>query len=251
MRRIFAIIALTLLCGAFPASAQEGGVVVTPKFPLGGTGRVDLRPLVAAHYGLTLALLEREFPADHAQLLARIDEIGRSGAAGPLLLVRVAEQFTQLKRKYADRLLFAPSVSHAIMLGRLGDFYDAVLRAEGPTVCGRFARDGSAVLFELGLSGRYAELLDLQSAAFFDAVVQAIEAPEPSGAAALDDWAAVFAAMVAAGAPESYISTIQNGQSADPDLCPALAAMFRASGLLPTPEGARTRADFAKNLTGY
>ena len=235
---------------AGPAAAQ---VAATPQLPEEHDAE-QAAALVRAlelHYPLTLALLEREFPADHAALMAVVEEIG-GGEGQPVdLLLAASQQLAEVRRKYADRVVFAPGVSHPVMLGLLADFYDSVLATDGASVCGRFAHDGSAVLFELGLSGNYAGHLDRQSVAYFESVVLAIEAPEIAGALQPEDMAVLLAAMVRAGAPPSYVAAIAGGRPNDPNLCAAYAALFRTSGLLDSPEGARTRADFAKNLAGY
>lgn len=244
------IVSLVLLAlAAVPASAQDAAASAADAER--AARAVEVVNAIEGHYARTLALLEVEFPDDHAAFLLRIEEIG--GAEGPFdtRLLAAFKQFTELRRKHAARLIFAPSLSHSIMLGRLADFYDRVLDAEGTSVCGRFALDGSAVLFELGLSERYADALDQQSLAYFEAVVEAIEAPVYNAPAGPEDWNALFATMLAAGFPESYVQSIAGGRPNDPDLCPALAAMFRTSGLLDTREGERTRADFASNLAGY
>jgi hypothetical protein len=247
--RIFAPLAGLLLALAGPAAGQ---VVVTPNLTLRtAPDAVDVAALFEQRYGRTLELLEAEFPDDHAALVDQIAEIDRQVGDERQLLLAAFERLTEVRRKYAPRLRFAPSLSHSVMLGRIADFHDLVLDNEGPQVCARFAHDGSGVLFELGLSGRYANALDLQSLAYFDAVVRAIETPEYTEPVATDDWTAVLRAMVAAGAPASFLRTITTADRNDPDLCRALAAMFRTSGLLSTPEAARARADFASNLTGY
>jgi hypothetical protein len=233
--------------GCLLVLAQDGAVVATPDF-----SQARLLDLVTTRYQRTVALIKSDFPDDYATLVASLAGISwQGGNDDRIALFKASEIIKALRRKYADKVTHAPSVSHAVMLGLLAEFYDAVLKAEGPAACGRFASDGSAVLFDLGLSEKYADRLDLQSVAYFDAVVKAIEAPESPEAVRQDDWNLLLKAMVAAGAPRTYVDTIARGDRNDPDLCPALATMFRASGLLDTPEGVRTRADFARNLVGY
>ena len=244
----FLIFALFL---AFAAPAA-GQVTATPNLTLRtAPDAVDVAALFEQHYGRTLKLLEAEFPADYATLRAELAEIDKRVGEERLLLLAAFDRLADVRRKYADKLQFAPSLNHSVMLGRIADFHDLVFAGEGPQVCARFAHDGSGVLFELGLSRRYANALDLQSVAFFEAVVQAIEAPDYAEPVTTEDWTAVLGAMVAAGAPPDYVRTVTTGDRNDPKLCPALATMFRISGLLDSPQGARTRADFAKNLAGY
>ena len=248
--RLFAPLAALLLL-VF-ATSSMGQVVVTPNLtPRTAPDAVDVVALFQQRYQRTLDLLRVEFPDDHAALMEQIEEIdGQIGDERQLLLAAF-DRLTELRRKYAERLRFAPTLNHSVMLGRIADFHELVLDNEGPQVCARFAHDGSGVLFELGLSRKYQNALDLQSLAFFDAVVRAIETPEQAEPATTEDWTAILGAMVAAGAPQSFLTTITTADRNDPDLCRALAAMFRISGLLDAPQAARARADFASNLTGY
>ena len=250
MRFLLIVLAL-LISTSGPAFAQRigDGVAVVPDFS--PAGRFDFMAEVEKRYGQTLKVIEADFPADYAAAIANISAIKWQGGDENRALFATFAIITDLKKKYASRLLFAPSPKHSAMLANLAKFYVAVSDSEGSELCGRFARDGSGVLFERGLSGKYADALDQQSAAYFEAVVAAIETPEYSGVAQPDDWSAVVAAMITAGAPQTFGKTISAGDPADPDLCPALAAMFVTSAVLNTPEGTRIRADFAKNLAGY
>lgn len=248
MRRFIAGLCLCLMASA--ATAQS--VTLVPDLSrLRIVADVDVVALTREHYPETLSLLEREFPDDYAALLHALGQIEVGRDSKEAALVRAFGELTDLRRKYAERLRFAPRRSHAAMLGHLAAFYNLVFEAEGPAICGRFAQDGSAVLFEVGLSERYAEQLDQQSVRFFEAVVGAIEAPEPSEPVMPADWEVVLEHMVAAGAPPVFVATIGGGDPADPNLCPALAAMMVTSSVLDTAEGARIRADFARNLVGY
>lgn len=248
MRILIAILGLIWFVG--PVAAQ--GVTLAPDLSrLNRAAEVDVVALMAARYPETLALLEREFSDDHAALLQAFGAIGAQGGREEALLVRAFGELTELRRRYAERLRFAPGEAHAAMLGHLAAFYNLVFEIEGPVICGRFAQDGSGILFELGLSARYAGPLDQQSSAYFEAVVGAIERPEISEPVQPEDWGVVFEHMVAAGAPPAFVAAVGGGNPRDPNLCPALAAMMLTSSLLDTPEGARTRADFARNLTGY
>lgn len=244
------VLAAILVAGCGPSLAQ--GVTATPDIvEPNSPGDVDVLGIMGRLYGRTLTLMQAEFPADYALLARRLAEIDALAGDERSLLLASFEAVADVRRKYAEKLMFAPSIGHSVMLGLLADFYQRVLLEEGATVCGRFARDGSGVLFELGLSAKYATLLDLQSQAFFQAVVQAIEAPDYSAPPTPEDWGSVLRVMVAAGAPQSYVDTIARGDASDPDLCRALATMFRTAGLLDTPPGKRVRADFARNLSGY
>jgi hypothetical protein len=82
-------------------------------------------------------------------------------------------------------------------------------------------------------------------------VVAAIEDPQAHAPVREDDWRLLFAAMVARGYPASFVASVAAGDSNDPDLCPALAAMFRASADLVVPAAGSIRVDLARNLTGY
>lgn len=245
MRLLLALVIAVLLLGS--ALADEKRQAGSKNF----AGRVDVTATFRALYPRTFAVLRERFPADYAILLGRLAEIDQQPGDGTVRLLTAFQRLGDIRFKHAGRLLFAPGLQLSVVLGRIAEFHDAVLARDGPGVCGRFASDGSAVLFELGIESRYAEALDLQSHAFFEAVAAANAAPDHIGAVTADDWGVVMGAMLYAGAPPSYVETIRAGDPGDPDLCPALAAMFRTSGLLQSPEGLRTRADFARNLTGY
>jgi hypothetical protein len=246
MRMFFC--ALALLAGVVPASAQDYGIAAAPDV----SPRFDVVDVMTTRFGRTIAAIKSDFPDQYVTLVAVLSGIGWQGVRDErVALLRAFEVMKDLRREHAEKVRHAPSVSHAVMLGLLADFYEEVLKAEGPAVCGRFAKDGSAVLFDLGLSEKYAERLDLQAAAYYDAVVKAIETPENPGAVRRTDWNFLLMRMVMAGAPRSFLDTIARGDPNDPDLCLALAAMFRASGLLETSAGQRTRADLARNLAGY
>jgi hypothetical protein len=215
------------------------------------TATVPLVEMFEQRNPRTLAVLAADFPQDHRALLDHLAALEGSGHSQMVLLNASFDAVGALRRKYADRLLFAPPQALANLLATLADFYDAVLDHDGAALCGKFAQDGSGVLFQLAKSDAYMERVDAQSAAYFDAVVKAIEAPEYYGASEDGDWPKVLGTMVGRGAPQSYVISIAAGSAADPNLCPALAAMFRTVASLDTPEGLRTRADFAKNLAGY
>jgi hypothetical protein len=251
MRSLLPVFAAAMMILTGPAIAQSGGVVAAPDLSPNPSPRI--MQAMGELYGRTLTVIKRDFPADYPDLVTAFATLEWTGNRANVdrALLAAAEAIKSVRQKYADKLLFAPSVSHAVMLGFLADFYDAVFKGEGPRTCGRFARDGSAVLFQLGLAAKYARQLDVQSVAYFDSVVKAIEEPNDNGVAGPADWEMVGGAMLASGMPPSYLETIAKGDPADPDLCPALAAIFRTSGLLDTPEGARVRADFARNLAGY
>lgn len=238
---------LVAICG--PAFAQ--GVTAAPDLRRMQTGGVDVAALFEARFPATLALLKAEFPADRRVFdegLAIID--GMAGEENALLTLAFS-QLTDLRRHYEARLRFATSERQAAMLGQLAVLYDLVLKEEGAEVCGRLARDGTAALFEANLSEKYAELIDRQSVAYFEAVISAIEAPEPSEAMQPDDLKEIMGRLIEAGAPPSFPAAIAAGDPANPELCPALATLFLTISLMETPAAARARADFAQNLAGY
>jgi hypothetical protein len=121
----------------------------------------------------------------------------------------------------------------------------------GPEICGRFAQDGSGALFADGQAERFAKLIDQQSAAYFAAVVAAIEDPEIHAPVQQEDWAAVFARMAEEGYPRGFAATIARSAADDPALCAALSAMLHTAVVMDDDGAARFRADFAANATGY
>lgn len=207
--------------------------------------------LFAERNARTLAVLEAEFPTDHKALMIRIGAIERGGQSRMLMLSGSFDAIGAIRRKYATRLQYAPPQALANLLLAAAGFHEAVLAGEGPGGCGVFAQNGTGALFQLSRSDAYARQIDLQSAMYFEAVAGAIEQPEYYGDPRQSDFAALLTVMGAAGVPQSYAATIARGQPSDPDLCPALATMFKAAAALDTPEGLRVRADLAKNLAGY
>lgn len=243
------VLGLILVVWCAPVFAQ--GVTATPDLRRMQRGGVAVVDLFEKQFEQTLALLEADFPADYRALIADLNVIDRMVGEESALLTLAFKRLTELRRKYAARLGFAPTTAHAVMLGHLAGFYDRVLEEQGVAVCGRFAQDGTAVLFELGLADTYADMIDRQSLAYFSAVVQSIETPEPSEAVRPEDWEIVMGRLLEAGAPPSFASSIAAGDAADPDLCPAFTTLLLTISLMETPEAARARADFAQSLTGY
>lgn len=215
------------------------------------TAAPDFSQLFAERNARTLAVLEVEFPTDHKTLMIRIGAIARSGQSQMLMLSGGFDAIGGIRRKYANRLQYAPPQALANLLQAAAGFHEAVLAGEGPGGCGVFAQNGTGALFQLGRSDPYVRQIDLQSAMYFEAVTGAIEQPEYYGDPRPSDFAALLAVMGAAGVPKSYAATIAGGRPSDPDLCPALATMFKTAAVLDTPEGLRVRADLAKNLAGY
>lgn len=250
MRLILALLFLAM--SSTCATAQsEGSVVAAPDLTPAPSEDFDLRAELTTRFSRTFEIMQREFPDDYAAMVASLAAISWQGVDDKTALVASFEVIKTVRRKYADRLRFAPTVALGVMLGLLADFYDAVARTDGAQVCARFALDGSSALFGLGLSEKYIEELDLQSVAFFDAVAKAIETPEFREVAAESDWIAVYRAMVEAGAPQRFVEVLTRGELRAPELCTAYATLFRAAGLIETPEANRVRGDLAQNLAGY
>lgn len=210
-----------------------------------------LSTVLAQNYEQTFAVLEADFPDDFKALTAAIKEIELKPVKDEIKQATAFKLLTDLRKKYRHRMPFAPQADQSKILLHLADFHDAVFKVEGPKVCGNFALNGAAALFETGSFTRYAEQLDTQSAAYFKAIVSAIESPDYHGPVTQNDWSAVLGAMVGGGAPESYLKVLADNKSDIPERCPALVAMFRTAALLKGPEGERARSDLAQNVTGY
>jgi hypothetical protein len=240
-----------LLLAPFVHPAVSAGAEEKLRLKMPARQTVDLEAMFQELHPRTLTILQVDFPSDLDAMTEKLAEIEKRGGDRQAAAAYLFGEMTALRRKYADKLAFSPNPSLVKLLLRLADFYDQVLKTAGTEVCGRFAQDGAGLLFDIGLADSFREALDMQSEAFFDAVVRAIETPEYHGPVDSSDWSVVMGAMIGLGSPPSYITTISAGDSSDPDLCLAQAAMFRASAVLTTPEGERTRADLARNLTGY
>jgi len=231
MRRL--LVLLTLLVIASPAMAQTSPAL--ERF------RQD--------FPQTIAVLDREFPADLGRIEARLAALPAAEAArGPETSFKL---LVELRRKYAPRLAFAPAEALSLLLAATAEFHETVFRGEGPEGCGLFAQNGTGALFQRGVALRYGRAIDTQGTLFMLAVSAAIEQPEVHGETTEADFAALLVALAQAGLPEIQARAIGSGDPGDPNYCPALAAMFRAASVFDTPQGFRVRADLAQNLTGY
>jgi hypothetical protein len=237
MRRFLAFIATLAVLASGAASAQDAGPDFSTRF--------------AERNPKTLAVLEAEFPSDLKALVIRLGAIGRSGQSSMLMFSGAFDALGSIRRKYANRLQYAPPDALAALLVAAAGFHQSVLTGEGAGGCGVFAQNGTGTLFQLNRSETYAREIDLQSAMYFEAVAEAIERPEYYGELQQSDFAALLAVMAAAGMPKTYAASIASGKPSDPDFCPALIAMFKAAAVFDTPEGLRVRADLARNLAGY
>ena len=93
------ILAALILMLPWPVHAQ--GVAVTPDLQ---STSANVARIVEAHFPRTLALLAAEFPADHQALLEDLAAIDAEDGTERELGLLVAQRFTGLRRKYADRL---------------------------------------------------------------------------------------------------------------------------------------------------
>ena len=242
--RFLLVLAAILVAAIGPAFAQGGdGVAVVPD--ISAAGRFDLMAEVGKRYGQTLEVIKSEFPDDYAVLMANIAGLSWQGGEENRALLGAFGILTELKKKYASRLPFAPSRNHTGMLGSLAKFYVAYPTARERSVrpvrarqVGRAVRAGAFGQVRGGARRAVRRLFRGRCRGHRDAGIQRRRAA--------GDWSAVMNAMLAAGRPQSFVKTISEGNRADPDLCPALSAMFVTSGVLDTPEGRRTRRSRAE-----
>ena len=199
----------------------------------------------------TLAILDADFPRDHEALMASARALRHADMTLEQKLERLFAQLSETRKRYAERLRFAPIPQHRLMMAVLGAFMTEVDRVAGSEVCAAFAQDGTGALFQKGVAAQFSVAIDVQSAAYFTAVVAAIENPEVHAPVLEADWTAVFAQMAREGHPLSYVESIAGGSPDDPALCAALSAMFRSAAVMPGEPGQRFRADFAPKLAGY
>jgi len=233
--KITALFALLVALVVFPAQAQDK--TFTERF--------------TERNARTLAVLEAEFPQDHRTLMIRIGAIERSSQSDMLKLSASFASISDIRKKYADRLRFAPPVALEKLLRAAAAFHERVLELDGEAACSAFAQSGTGVLFQLANSDKYVVEIDRQSAEYFSAVTQGIEHPEFYGEAQQDDLALVLRAMLAAGSSQEQVALILAGRPNTEGYCSALAAMFRVASVLDAPQGLRARADLAVNLAGY
>ena len=253
MRFTFAAVILAFAVVALPAlpRAAPGDVTAVPDITAGQRAQA-LIDRFSDIYRNTFSLLEDEFPEDHARLMEDLAGIGASRADRRTLDVLAFDRLAEVRRSYGDLMPQAPPLAHSVMLGHLASLYDAVYAGEGPLLCARVARDGSAVLFQLGLAPKYADALDRQSFTWFEAVLLARRTPvERIEAVTAEDWSLVFQVMAASGASRAQMDVLSSGDPAHPEICPALARLLRTTGVIDAPAGLRARSDFARNLAGY
>ena len=245
-----------LLSSVFALAFAAFCLVAAPAVAAGKTGyknppSTNVRQVFLQRNARTMEILESDFPYDYEDVMRSIETLRASKTDIDSKLLALFSQLTQIRKKYAERLRFAPVAQHRLMIAALGRFMAEVQLKAGPAICGHFAQDGSGALFAEGVAARFASLIDIQSAAYFAAVVGAIESPEPRDAVDDEDWRAVFSRMVADGHPPAFVGTIARSDAADPTLCPALAAMLSSAARMDGAAAERFRADFAGNVTGY
>ena len=207
--------------------------------------------LFARQYPLTRSVLQADFPRDLEALEQSFAGIDSTEISPQLKMQRVFVELTALRKKYAPALQYARADMSALVVLSLADFYQSVLQRDGAKVCGGFASDGAGTLYTIGAAPAYQKELDRQGAAFFSAVVSALEDPDVMGPATDADWAGVMGQMVADGHPTSYIASIAAARAGDPDLCQALSAFLHAMVDVQPEIAHRARADFIQNATGY
>lgn len=207
--------------------------------------------LFAQQFPMTIGILQADFPQDLQALNDSFAGIDSTEISPQIKLQRAFLELTALRKKYAPQLQFARAELSTLVVLALADFYETVRRREGSEVCGGFAVDGAATLFTIGRAPAYARELDRQAAAYFSAVASAFEDPDVVGPATEDDWKAVMGRIVADGSPPSYVVSIAAPKISDPDLCPALSALFHAMMEPKSDAALRVRADFIQNATGY
>ncbi|WP_354041243.1 hypothetical protein [Devosia sp. UYZn731] len=236
--KLFAIALVALAALAPPAFAVE-------------TTNETTAALFAEQYPVTRSVLAADFPQDLQALEQSFGDIDSTEISPQLKMQRAFLELTALRKQYASQLQFARADMSALVVLSLADFYQSVLQRDGAAVCGGFATDGAGALYTIGAAPGYALELDRQSAAYFSAVVSALEDPDAVGPASEEDWKQVMSQIVTDGHPPSYLASIAGGRATDPDLCPALSAFMHAMVDVKSDVALRARADFIQNATGY
>lgn len=226
-------------------------VALAPSAFAAETANETTAALFAEQYPITRSVLAADFPQDLQALEESFGDIDSTEISPQLKMQRAFLELTALRKKYAPHLQFARADMSALVVLSLADFYQSVLQRDGAAVCGGFATDGAGALYTIGAAPGYTLELDRQSAAYFSAVVSALEDPDAVGLAGEDDWTQVMGQIVTDGNPSSYIASIAAGRAADPDLCPALSAFMHAMVDVKSDAALRARADFIQNATGY
>jgi hypothetical protein len=236
--KLFVVLLVALVALVPPAFAVE-------------TADETTAALFAKQYPFTRSVLAADFPQDLQALEQSFGDIDRTEISPQLKMQRAFLELTALRKKYAPKLQFARADMSALVVLSLADFYQSVLQRDGAAVCGGFATDGAGALYTIGAAQGYAMELDRQGAAYFSAVVSALEDPDVVGTVSQSDWDMVMRQIVTDGHPPSYLMSIAAGRAGDPNLCPALSAFMHAMVEVKTDAARRARADFIQNATGY
>lgn len=207
--------------------------------------------LFEQNYPLTRGVLVADFPMDLRALEQGFVQIDNTEILPQLKLQRLFMDLTALRKRYASKLAYARTQKSALLVLSLAEFYRNVMRHETPDVCGAFASDGAGILLARGQGARYAKDMDRQAAVYFSAVASALENPDVVGRASQADWSMVMGQIVADGHPASYIGVIAKAKASDPELCPALLALFGALVEVKPSIAQRVRAEFIQGVTGY
>lgn len=225
-----------LVCGALPGQAA---------------GRPEVLGSFEQVYPQTLKLLQADFPADYEDLVAFIDGLDPERYDAAAGLTAASVKLTEIKRKLAFRIPYAPDEALQRVMVFLTEFHKLVDERAGPEACTDFAANGTGALFDRGIWQQFSVELDVQSLAFLTAVREAIANPSYHGTIRKGDFDAIGAALLAHGGSVEDLSRIAKNDPKDPKLCGSIAAFFGVVALLDTPQGERARADFARNAGGY
>ncbi|MEL6316120.1 MAG: hypothetical protein AAFR16_00625 [Pseudomonadota bacterium] len=198
------------------------------------------------------------YPADYAAFLERLAEAaaradsveGFRAEAGAFLQALAAEKIAALPH--------APQPALARFFANRAEVFAFARDQIGAELCARMAREG------MGVIGRHFETAPVDEAvtqaftlrftaasfANFDAYKAGEDAPRRVLAApGPNDWAALVAAMRAAGASDAQIGAIgAPGSAADADLCAASAALLAALADLEGAPAETLRPYFAQRL---
>jgi hypothetical protein len=202
----------------------------------------------------TLGILDDRFPDELNRLEQTLNGVIEGAQADfdhEAALEGFAEVIATERQSYVSIITTAPDAALQAAITSLRDFMQKVYDTEGPEICGRFANEGSSVLYETDIAEHYSAELDRQSALFLAAAADARDTPTDHGEASDADLQATFNKMLKEGGTQHQIDVLAAQDPTDPEVCPALINMLSALAILEGDVGARSRAYFLPDFVGY
>lgn len=243
-RSILVIGALCLALGAGPVQAGKldnaGAAAPIEETQVSGTAYFSsLLPLTAA-------VMAEKFADEHAGIGQGIDA---SASDDDIALQRaLVNGLIGVAVPLELQLLSATDAANRAIIDGQNDYLQALLDGEGVEICAIAVFDGAAFLVEQGLYRKYAALIDVTLAAYFEAVREALDAPLPAADFTPEDGAKVVAQMDAQG-DKALMDHFAVMERDSPENCPAVLAIIAAVNVIEGDAGPRVRAAQARGAS--